>query len=244
MNSWLSIQPKEVCKKYVVEFLTKRITKKQMAYAPSYLDLETSKSPKLDYIIHLFGNYKALCDQVPIRQRFYKKLPDEFWDELPEDLEIIIDTREQKPIGFSFESRIQKLDFGDYTLADKYYNYCFVDRKSESDFKGTFGKDIDRFKRELDRAREFNSYIFVICENNIKQIEQNNYGGPNFKRVNIENVFFNLRSVLNEYGDVCQVLFIDGRKEMEDMIPRILFHGPKLKSVDVQYFLENKYDMD
>ena len=56
-----------------------------------------------------------------------------------------------------------KLDFGDYTAAGDYYTYTYIDRKSEGDLKSTLSSgNLDRFKRELERAREFNSYVFVV----------------------------------------------------------------------------------
>ena len=46
-----------------------------------------------------------------------------------------------------------KLDFGDYAVSGDHYDYTYVDRKSESDFKSTMTSGFDRFKREMDRKR-------------------------------------------------------------------------------------------
>ena len=243
MEKWLGLQPQEISEKYCIDKLKQRIEKKNMEYAPCHIDLQTSKMPSLDHYKSYCGSYKNACDKVGLKQRFTKPIPKDFFNSVP-NKKIICDTREQLPIKFE-NFVIMKLDFGDYALFGEDYNYIFVDRKAEGDFKGSFGKDINRVKRELDRVREFGGYIFFLVENSIRQIKANNASGPTFKRSQgMENIFFNTRSVMNEYGDVCQILFVNGRKEMSEMIQRLLVYGPELKSVDVQYFLDKHYELD
>lgn len=240
MKKWLSMQSKSEAAEYLTRILKDRVEKKGYEYAPCHIDLVTSKLPSINWFIKSFGSYSKACEICGVKQRFNKPMPECFWQDYPQNLTILTDTREQKPISFSVKSEDQKLDFGDYALGGENYNYIFIDRKSEGDFKGTFGAGAERFKRELERAREFGCYMFVLCESSISQIENNNYSGPKFQKVQLDRVFFNMRSIASEYGDVCQILFAGGRRKMSDMIPRILYNGPKIKNVDVQYFLDGE----
>ena len=244
MKRWMNASPKEVVQELLLWYLSSRVEKKGFKYAPSHIDLKTSKFPCIDDYARLFGSYKEACDSIGIKQIVKKNLPSCFWGDLPSDMTMFIDTREQKPLSFNgITSLPNKLDVGDYTLAKENYNYCFVERKSEGDFLGTFGfGGIGRFKQELNRAREFNSYVFIVCEASLDQIIKNNGPEAKNKRVkNLEGIFHNMRDVSREFADVCQILFVDGRDKSAEIIPRILFHGPSLKDVDVQYFLEKDF---
>ena len=80
--------------------------------------------------------------------------------------------REQQPLNFKIQGT--KLDFGDYTAAGEDYSHTYVDRKAEQDFKGTMSGGFERFKRELERAREFKSFLFVVVESDLNKIYKNN----------------------------------------------------------------------
>ena len=81
----------------------------------------------------------------------------------------------QKPLSFDFcQSEVLKLDIGDYTTLGKYYNYTFVDRKSGNDLQGTLNKhNIERFRREIQRAQEMDSYLFIVIESNVEKMIKN-----------------------------------------------------------------------
>ena len=90
-----------------------------------------------------------------------------------EEIKILIDSREQLPLTFKNSAKM-KLDFGDYTAAGKNYDYTYIDRKTEGDFKGTMTKGFERFNKEMLRAKKFNSYIFVLVESTVQEINDNN----------------------------------------------------------------------
>ena len=132
-----------------------------------------------------------------------------------------------------------KLDFGDYTAAGEFYDYTYIDRKSEQDFKSTLsGENFERFKRELDRAKEFDSYIFIAIESDINKIKINNNFGAH--KAKLPYIWHNLKSVSQEYREVCQFVFVKNRNGLKKIIPKILFHGKKLWNVDMQYFINKK----
>lgn len=62
--------------------------------------------------------------------------------------QIVIDTREQEPYGFSCETVSRKLEAGDYSVVG-HENAVAVERKSLADFVHTVIHDFDRFAVEL-----------------------------------------------------------------------------------------------
>jgi ERCC4-type nuclease len=170
-----------------------------------------------------------------INKNFFTK------NDLPEDLSIFVDTREQQPLSFN-TSESMKLDFGDYTTGGDYYSYTYVDRKSEGDFKTTLSKgNLERFREELKRARDFDSYLFIAVESDIEKIQKNNNFKPH--KVNIKYIFHNMRVLQHEFSDNCQFIFTGNRDNSENIIPKLLFYGKKLWKVDLQYYID-KYGID
>ena len=152
-----------------------------------------------------------------------------------DELKILVDTREQQPLSFPREMKM-KLDFGDYAIGAPHYDYTYVDRKSESDFKSTMSTGFERFKREIERAKKFSSFVFVVVESSIEQIIENNHFGP--YQANLSYIWHNTRVLSHEYRDHCQFLFSGSRKMSEFLIPKILFHGKKIWQTDMQHFLD------
>lgn len=85
-------------------------------------------------------------------------------------MKILQDTREQSPLSFDFPYVTKviksKLDCGDYgaIFENGYWPKVFFERKSLADTYGTLGKGHDRFKRELERAKNLNIRLILIIE--------------------------------------------------------------------------------
>jgi ERCC4-type nuclease len=164
-------------------------------------------------------------------------MPKEFKNDV--DVEVLIDTREQQPLEFD-KSKILKLDFGDYTLGGNDFSNTFVDRKSSGDFLSTFGGQVDRFRREMERCVELDSYMYIVVEKSIKAIEKEAVFTKGRRAPKLGWVFSNLISVQHEFAGHCQFVFTDNRKHSEEIIPKLLYLGDKLWNVDVQYFLDKE----
>ena len=206
-------------------------------FAPNHLYLMTHpRLPKkvffdpagLDALFMKYGMKNVFVDEL-------KGCPD--FSDIPEDMVILQDTREQQPLTFKNKSEIMKLDFGDYTATGKDYSYLYVDRKAENDFKGTMSAGFDRFCRELDRVREFGSYLYIVVESDFRKIYMNNTskGG---KKVNLSYTWENMRQIISNYSDVCQFVFTGSRENSQKIIPYLLINGERLKTVDLQYEME------
>ena len=114
-----------------------------------------------------------------------------------------------------------------------------MDRKSEQDFKSTLSKNsYDRFKSELQRARDFDSYLFILTESDLFNLEKNNKWAPH--RSNMKYIYHNMRGLAHEFAGSCQFVFSGSREESERLIPKILTLGKKIWDVDLQYYIDNK----
>ena len=235
---WCDKENKETVSKYIKDLLLDRIKNKGIKYSLSEVELELCDFPGINYYKKIFGNYSNLCSQIGLKNVFNKNLPNGFFQKNSDNITIFVDTREQKPISF-VNQEFMKLDFGDYTCSSPHYDYTYVDRKSEGDFKSTMsGDNFERFKRELDRARSFDSYVFVVVESSIEKINKNNLFTP--YKSKLPYIWHNVKQISQEYKDCCQFVFAGNRNGLKKIIPNLLLHGKQLWNVDIQYFLNER----
>ena len=230
-------QDKEVAAEYALKKLKQRIELKSLKYAPNHLELKINKLPDIDVYKYAFGSYGAACKAAGVRPLHGSAIDENFFkeDEHFENLKIFVDTREQKPLTFNVSEDL-KLDFGDYTVGGDDYNYTYVDRKSDSDFKGTLSGGLARFKRELQRVQDFDSYLFIVVESDLNRLYKNNAFGPH--KSNLEFIYHNMRLISHEFAGSCQFVFTGTRTNSQSVIPKILTLGKKLWDVDLQYYID------
>ena len=170
---WMDSAPEEEVKTYIKERVVNKFTSKEISISPPNLFYDLWQMASIFYYTQVWGSYSASLEEVGVENYFNANLPKDFWENDYQTIPIFTDTREKTPLIFK-DSVTNKLDFGDYTARGDLYTKTFVDRKSQDDFRQTFGKDIDRFRREMDRCVEFNSYMFVVVETKINKLEEDN----------------------------------------------------------------------
>jgi len=234
---WCMSQEKSVTAEYALKKLKQRIELKDLKYAPNHLELKISKLPDIDVYKYAFGSYGKACAEAGVKPLQGSKIDPDFFkdDEHFENLKIFIDTREQKPLTFNVSEDL-KLDFGDYTVGGDDYNYTYIDRKSDTDFKGTLSGGLSRFRRELQRVKDFDSYLFIVVESDLNRLYKNNMYGPH--KSNLEFVYHNMRLISHEFAGHCQFVFTGTRTNSQSVIPKILTLGKKLWDVDLQYYID------
>ncbi len=235
--AWSKRAKKEEVKDYILGQLRRRVEAKGLKYGPSHLELELHDLPPLDMYKEFFGSYSKACDELKIKPLFEKNIMTDFFTEDTElsSIKILVDTREQQPLRFS-KSLSMKLDFGDYAVGAPHYDYTYVDRKSESDFKSTMTTGFKRFTRELERAQQFDAYLFVAVESSIEKIKKNNIFGPH--RSNMPYIWHNMRVLTHMFPRKCQFIFTGNRTASEAIVPKLLVYGKKLWETDLQYFID------
>ena len=240
MKKWLSAQPKNKAREYVKEILSKRIERKNLKYAPSQVELRTVMSPPVQYFNELFGDYYAMCQEVGLTTRF-NNFPNKDSFTITDyssqkNLEILMDTREQFPFKLDYPFQIKTLKYGDYTLSDREVCCgCYVERKSIKDFIGTLSGGLERFRKEIERADESESYLVVLVESPISKCMAFDKLPYVSKRIRAtpEYIFRNVRDICQDYDHV-QFLFVDGRKEAVRVMKKIFFCGCVYRDYDLQ----------
>ena len=241
MKKWLDTTTEKNAKEYLLKKLKKKIKDKKLKEGPCHVYLTSAKLPGVDQFKKFFGSYTAACEEIGVKPCLNQRLPCAYEEALPSDLVIFKDTREQKPLSFSYTTLENKLDFADYTLAGDRYNGTYIERKSAQDFKGSLSTGLGRLQSELKRARRVGAFIFFVVESTQGKIYTENMFGPH--RANLDWIYSNMRSLLADFPDVCQFVFVYGRGAAAEIAPYLLHLGPKLRKADIQYYVENN-DLD
>lgn len=209
-------------------------------FLPSDSYLTLSELPTISIIKKVLGSCFDFCEKSGLKPLFSKKLPNLFFDKNLDmsKMQIFIDSREQQPFEFK-NSLVNKLDFGDYTASGDFYSKVFIERKGLGDFASSMSSGYERFKRELDRAREFNSYIVMVVEGGPLELEQHVGSLRKGKAPNLSFSMHNARKLLIDYADSFQIVFCKNKKHASDITQRILFFGKESIECDLQYFLSN-----
>lgn len=236
---WCETADQGEVKDYIVKVAKDRIKNKKYKFMPCHLELENRQLPGIDLYKKHFGTLSQACEAIGAKPIFYKGLTPEFYNDFNE--EIIIDTREQKPLKFP-KSKIMKLDFGDYTLAGDKFSNTYVDRKSATDFLGTFGAGYERFRREMERCKDINGYMYIVVEKSLENVKKELYFQAKRGRraPRLDWIVSNLIKIQHEFADNCQFVFTDSRAQSETLIPKLLVLGKKLWKTDLQYYIDKE----
>jgi hypothetical protein len=247
LKKWLIKTDKAEAQGYCTDLLKKRKNKKKLIYAPTEIELRTTMMPPIHYYNKLFGDYYKLCEEVglipkyvePNEQMFPKSIDYESLKE--KNISVYVDTREQKPYKLNLPIDVTTLKYGDYTLSDsEICGNLHIERKSIVDFIGTLSGGYERFKREIERAKEADANLVVLTEDTLDHcLAFKNLPYVSKKiRVTPEFVFHNVRELIQEYPHI-QFLFTKGKIEAARVAEVLLLSRGWYDSVDLQ----NAYDI-
>jgi hypothetical protein len=248
LKKWLKAGS-SAAKDWAIEWLKKRKAEKGLIYAPSETELRTLMAPTMEYYDKI-GGYYNIAKSLGFQDRYTSETP--VFNTFSESVSFIQDTREQDPIKLSFATTKATLNVGDYALSAPYDKGIRIERKGLGDFAGTLSDrqiirkgeptgqtPLRRFEMELQRAQEANLYVVMAIEANINDAQRFDYlPQTRWIKTSPHYIFKNLRDLLVKYPLHFQAVFIDGRIDMAQKIPRILQLGEQVKKIDLQYALE------
>lgn len=245
MRRWYHSVPPETAREYFKSLLIKRKNEKEIIWSPSQVELRSLMMPSIITYNKLFNNYYGLCEFLGFQNRF--RLFDSFniplvADDNRSDFFINIDSREQQNLTFDCPTQVTKLNFGDYSLSDEEISgRIFIERKSLSDFIGTFSHDKDRFVREVERAIEKDCYLIVLVEESLDNVLKFKELSHSYKKYKISPSFImhNVRELIQSYYNL-QFLFVKDRVESAKMVKKILFSKGLLKDYDCQLLYDQQ----
>jgi len=239
MSKWFeNNQDTTYAKELSLKLINDRISLKQLKWAPSEVELRSCIAPSIVGLekIHQ-GSYLDII-QKPSSKFIYNNIN---LEKTNRSLTVLIDTREQQPFQFKgVDSKIAKLDVGDYTAEEPLYDDVFIERKSVNDFFSTFGVEsqVERFKKELKRAVDYGMYLFVIVEKSIEE-SLSFYSSFSSNKYLTEFTFFNVREIMQKF-DNCQFLFASNKIMAEELTLNILTNGQNATKYDWQYLIDKR----
>ncbi len=148
-----------------------------------------------------------------------------------EECRVIIDSREQLPWDLSpLDARVGTLQTGDYALLD-FPSAISIERKELSDFIGCCGHGRERFQRELDRLRAYDSHA-VIIEASWQHLE----AGEWRSKIKPQSVLQSISSWLSQGNNIV----LAGDRQMAERIARsMLFFAFKHRIEPVKRILKD-----
>lgn len=216
-----------------------RLNFKDITFIPCQVETRSLVLPGTSTMLDLF-DYEEKMKDFGLKKRFsydlnkFSKLKSKPFNN------IIIDTREKKPLIFKRETVLQKLDQGDYSRDDD-QSLC-IERKSLTDFVSTLSGNYDRFLRELDGAKKERRQIVVLVELKLTDCLSFNHI-PYYKKLIKATpvfIFHRVRSIIQNYKNV-QFLFVDGRKEASLYVEKLLSYGKDIAKFDLQFLYDKKH---
>lgn len=212
------------------QVLTSYFKNKGFVKMPTQAELRCKKIPSIIGIESLGIDYYDFCENLGLKPRFLNR------DNVSiADVQIITDTREQLPL---FEYEIEKLEVGDYTTKMN-FSGVFLERKSLSDFIGTFSRkeNYERFDRELQRVEELGFFLIVVCEASFEEVFEwtNNFGG----RSSGYSALVKMCDFMQKY-DRCQFVFPRRGSDLKKLCKDLLGMGHAVKDSDLQLMIDLK----
>lgn len=236
MKKWFQQNPDKNMD-IAVAMLKERMEKKNLTIAPCEVEMMSSGLPSINFY-EKKGCYEKICDDLGMNCIFDYSMSKINFNKTK--LNIVIDTREQKPFKFKEHNTVvQKLNFGDYALVGK-ENGVVVERKNLNDLIGTFVSGFVRVKKEFNRAKENGAYLIVVCDESLSTA-MNFHLIPQIKRytkLKPEILFHNIRQLIQEYN--FQFVFCDGVKKATEITEKILSCEDDLRKIDIQYMIDKK----
>ena len=134
-------------------------------------------------------------------------------------MRIIVDSREQAPFsfnGFNCEVKSGTLSSGDYSIAG-FEDIVAIERKSLPDFISCLTTGRERFMREMERLRGFQSAVIVV-ESPFSDLASGRYRSKLDSKIAVQSVI----SIMQNYR--MPFFFAETRKEAEKFVFDFLRH--------------------
>ena len=124
---------------------------------------------------------------------------------------VVCDTREQKPLWEDTDIVRKKLDVGDYSILGM-EDKIAIERKNCADAYGTFTAGMERFKKEIERAKSYD-YFAIMIEGSFGKMLGKKFTNSKFIKVPGKTVMATLNTLRVKYG--VPVIFCQNRTEMK-----------------------------
>lgn len=238
LKKWLGELDSASACNYLVSKLSDYCTLKGLTSIPSQSQIKTIAClPSIEVFNNFCGkSFCELAESLKLKCNFnYKR------KHTPKDInnigfnQMVIDTREQKPLKFEGLNIISsKLECGDYAVT-KDANLV-VERKSMGDFFSTLSGGIERFEREIERAEKLGIYIVVMVESPINTVL---FCKRTFGACSGDYIMHHMRKICRQFNNV-QFVFCDSKLDLTKKVLYVLDMKDEAKTTDLQYLFDNE----
>lgn len=233
LREWSEKNPSKT-NSYLTEYLINRKKYKNIKYLPSQFETKGLIFPTISYILYHDKNILNFLSKesgLEIKYDYNQKL---IFNN--NKLDIIIDTREQKPLDFE-EYTVNKLQQGDYKASNSTQNIT-VDRKDLTDFIGCMSGGYERLSREIERAKEAGEYLVLLLEtsfNDLLTFKEKRW--LKFVKASSDFILHRTRDLLQKHDNL-QIICVENRSEAKRIISKIFNLENPIQTVDLQYFID------
>lgn len=238
---WYLQNPTKEKVDYCIKNLLDRLKLKKTTILPSQVELKGLFIPTISGFEYLFKDIRLFLRKLTscsIVSRF--NYEDEPIVSLYGPFTIYEDTREQKPLDVKANVKKMKLSVGDYTISQPYFSDVFVERKSLDDLVSTLSSGLDRFEREIARAKKLNGYIVVLIESFFSDCANYSPKTRFTQRINGSYILHKMRYLMSVYDNI-QFVFGGTRQDSADMVVKILRMGEQAKKFDLEFLKDKGY---
>ena len=237
--TWLKKEKGGASPGYLLNKIQDHFSIKSVVYFPSSSEIRTvSYLPSIKTYEFFFKDLNSFIDSTSLIRRYNYNINELNLNNISKE-NIIVDTREQKPISFKGrEILVEKLDFGDYSIN----KLVCVERKSLNDLVSTLSSGYERFNNEIKRCKDAGGYLVVVCDSDINKFLSFNYSRVGkFAKASPEFIFHRFRDICRNFPDTLQFCFSGGRSASSKLIPIILSLSiDEVSKIDFQYIIEKK----
>ena len=111
-----------------------------------------------------------------------------------------------------------------------------------TDFIGTLSRDLTRFEKELQRAKDDDAYMVILVEENLTNAIDFRNKCPYLHyniRVPPEFIFHRVRALIQKFDNI-QFLFVDSHHDAVKTVEDIFSLGADVKKYDLQLLKDSK----
>lgn len=229
------------------QILTVRKMKESLKYAPTQVELRSKIGPSIVTFKKLFPDYGELCAELGYINKFnYISRPiigsmDSFCNRIGEaPPTVLVDSREKNPYCLRVPTKKTALKFGDYCLEHPTCKpQVFIERKSVTDFLGSFSYGFKRVEREIIRAQQAGAYVVVLVEELLGNVldYRTKLDLPPKVKTDPQQVFRNVRKLCQRYSNL-QFLFAGDHEDSSLLTLTILYNETLAPSYDLQLLFD------
>lgn len=222
-------------KEYIYNELKRRKDEGKISFYPSQSELKSLILPSVSWIIKIYGgieNFYEETKDLDLKKKFDYTVKGV--EERPGKLQIIIDSREQRPLYSKSEFITHKLPVGDYSCADEMNSGVYIERKSLSDLAGTLTSGYDRFEREIQKAQNLGLYLIVLCDESYVSCLEYSPLNSYARKINGKYLLHKVRELSQKYDNL-QFVFCSDRGRSREVLEKILRIGEAVKKLDIEY---------